>query len=319
MNSKTKTEIEGQQNSKAETEIKCQKDLKTETEIERQQESKAGFMVIGKMAFLLVVAGLLLTFFWYENHHIVVSEYEYRYNERLQFAGDLEQTGSIRIVQLSDFHNAMFGKKNSRLIDTISAIEPDIIVITGDIVDSNHTNVDIALELVDKISQICDVYYVTGNHEDLLSVDEQEKLFGGLKQAGTVILDNQSIAVNRNGLSINLIGIGDANLNGNTLENVIATIDNDNLTVLLAHEPQLLEKYARNNVDIVFSGHAHGGQFRIPGVGGLVAPDQGFFPKLTEGKHVKGNTTMYISRGLGNSIIPVRLFNDPEIVCVEIK
>jgi len=88
---------------------------------------------------------------------------------------------------------------------------------------------------------------------------------------------------------------------------------------LLAHEPQYLEHYAQANVDLVLSGHAHGGQFRIPFVGGVVAPDQGIFPEYTSGSHTSGETTMIISRGLGNSIIPVRIFNRPEIVVVDLK
>ena len=97
------------------------------------------------------------------------------------------------------------------------------------------------------------------------------------------------------------------------------TLPKEAFTVVLAHEPQYIKQYACSNVDLVLSGHAHGGQFRIPFFGGIVAPDQGFFPKYSEGIHVEQDTTMVISRGLGNSIIPLRLFNYPEIVCVELK
>lgn len=89
--------------------------------------------------------------------------------------------------------------------------------------------------------------------------------------------------------------------------------------IVLAHEPQYLQEYADAGADLVLSGHAHGGQFRLPFIGGLVAPDQGFLPKYTSGDYTIADTDMIVSRGLGNSIIPVRLFNYPEIVCVELK
>ena len=89
-------------------------------------------------------------------------------------------------------------------------------------------------------------------------------------------------------------------------------------TILLSHRPEMLNVYAEAGVDLVFTGHAHGGQWRLPGVGGLVAPGQGFFPKYTDGAHTSGSTTMYVSRGLGNSLMPVRIFNRPELVVVEL-
>ena len=114
-----------------------------------------------------------------------------------------------------------------------------------------------------------------------------------------------------------LLGIYDGRLQSNTLRTMTEENENpDVLTVLLAHEPQYLDEYARCGVDLVLTGHAHGGQFRLPWIGGVVAPDQGFFPTYTEGIFTQDNTTMIISRGLGNSVIPVRLFNDPEIVTV---
>ena len=109
------------------------------------------------------------------------------------------------------------------------------------------------------------------------------------------------------------------NAENNTHNVVHEDSDEREFTVVLAHEPQYLARYAGTGVDLVLSGHAHGGQFRIPFVGPVYAPGQGFFPKLTNGEHEDGNTKMIISRGLGNSVIPVRLFNNPEIVVVILK
>ena len=88
--------------------------------------------------------------------------------------------------------------------------------------------------------------------------------------------------------------------------------------ILLSHRPEMLDVYEAAGVDLVFTGHAHGGQWRLPGIGGLIAPGQGFFPAYTEGSHTEGDTTMYVSRGLGNSLMPIRIFNRPELVVVEL-
>ena len=118
---------------------------------------------------------------------------------------------------------------------------------------------------------------------------------------------------------ITLIGLGDLSLNDNTLNQLMKKVNKENLSVLLAHEPQYLKNYADAGVDIVLSGHAHGGQIRIPFTNvGLVAPNQGFLPKYTSGQYSSDNTSMFVSRGIGNSILPLRIFNCPEIVEVEI-
>ena len=138
--------------------------------------------------------------------------------------------------------------------------------------------------------------------------------------------ENQSITLNRKGEQILLIGVDDPQFqkteyeqNGENaaisqyLASLRSTAD---FKILLSHRPELLDLYSAQAVDVVFSGHAHGGQFRLPFIGGLGAPNQGFFPKLTSGRHDKDETTLYISRGLGNSIIPIRLFNRPELIVV---
>ena len=159
----------------------------------------------------------------------------------------------------------------------------------------------------------------------------------GLIGAGVVILDDQVVEISRGDAKFRLVGLDDKSLADGTLEALLSdesirndqaeqkeeTADNEDsekkeFTVVLAHEPQYLARYASSGVDLVLSGHAHGGQFRLPFVGGIVAPDQGFFPEYTAGEYYMDGTEMIVSRGLGNSVIPVRLFNYPEIVCVEL-
>ena len=284
-----------------------------------------------KSAIVLLIVIALLLFCNYQNRHLETTYYTYK-AEHL----DAEFDG-YRIVQISDLHNAKFGKDNQKLVDRIRECEPDMIVLTGDLVDSNHTNVDRAVQFVDEIVKICPVYYVTGNHEYWLEASEYDELMSGLADAGVVILDNQVVEISRGDAKFRLVGLDDRSLSDGTLEALLSdesirndqagqkeeTADNENsekkeFTVVLAHEPQYLARYASAGVDLVLSGHAHGGQFRLPFVGGIVAPDQGFLPEYTAGEYYMDGTEMIVSRGLGNSVIPVRLFNYPEIVCVEL-
>ena len=263
-----------------------------------------------KPAIVLLIVIALLLFCSYQNRHLETTYYTYKAE---QFGADLE---GYRIVQISDLHNAKFGKHNQKLVDRIRECEPDMIVLTGDLVDSNHTNVDRAVQFGDEIVKICPVYYVTGNHEYWLEKSEYDELMDGLASAGVVILDDQVVEISRGDAKFRLVGLDDKSLADGTLEALLS--DEREFTVVLAHEPQYLARYAGTGVDLVLSGHAHGGQFRLPFVGGIVAPDQGFLPEYTAGEYFMNGTEMIVSRGLGNSVIPVRLFNYPEIVCVEL-
>lgn len=284
-----------------------------------------------KSALVLLIVIALLLFCSYQNRHLETTYYTYKAE---QLGADLE---GYRIVQISDLHNVKFGKNNQKLVDRIRECEPDMIVLTGDLVDSNHTNVDRAVQFVDEIVKICPVYYVTGNHEYWLEKSEYDELMDGLVSAWVVILDNQVVEISRGDAKFRLVGLDDRSLADGTLEALLSdesirnnqaeqkeeTADNEDsgekeLTVVLAHEPQYLARYAGTGVDLVLSGHAHGGQFRLPFVGGIVAPDQGFLPEYTAGEYYMNGTEMIVSRGLGNSVIPVRLFNYPEIVCVDL-
>ena len=233
----------------------------------------------------------------------------------------------FEIAQISDLHNAEFGDENKDLLVLLSQIKPDVIVLTGDLIDSRHTDIEIALDFAGKAVQIAPVYYVTGNHE--ARVPEYEQLKTGLTDLGVTVLENQKIQITKDGESITLMGIQDPSFRTDYLfgdaesvsRQAITSLQNesDGFTVLLSHRPELFDLYVDTGVDLVFSGYAHGGQFRLPAVGGLVAPNQGFFPKYDAGQFIEENTTMVVSRGVGNSIIPFRINNPPEIVVVELK
>lgn len=232
-----------------------------------------------------------------------------------------------RIAHVSDLHNAEMGNGNKKLLAMLRDAEPDIIAITGDLLDSRNTDVAVALAFAEEAVQIAPCYYVTGNHE--ARVSEYDELKTGLESAGVVVLENERFEIELSGEAITLMGVDDPSFNTDYLFGDDATVistklaeiatDEDGFTVLLSHRPELFNVYVECGMDLVLSGHAHGGQFRLPFVGGLVAPNQGFFPEYDSGLYSEGDTNMIVSRGIGNSIVPFRFNNRPEVILVELE
>lgn len=259
---------------------------------------------------LLILLILFLVFSFWQNNDLTTTKYTYS-SEKITTEMD-----GYKIVQISDLHNKRFGKNQTRLLKAVSKENPDIIVVTGDLAEPGHT--DHAMDFMEGAAKIAPVYYVTGNHENWMTDDEKQKLMKSLSEKGIIILENETKEISCGTESFLIAGLADENLGDDTLHNLLEET-NKEFVLVLAHEPQYLERYSREKVDLVLTGHAHGGQFRIPFVGGLIAPDQGFFPKYTSGRHEMSDTVMFISRGLGNSVIPVRVFNRPEIVSIELR
>ena len=234
----------------------------------------------------------------------------------------------FRIAHVSDLHNDEFGKDNIKLLKLIENADPDIIAVTGDIIDSYTTDVEIALSFMGKAQQIAPCYYVNGNHEGRVP-DDYQTLKEGLEACGVTVLENESLLLERAGECIRLTGVSDPGfetdyLYGDTegvmrrhLTELIA--DNENFNLLLSHRPELLGVYADFDVDLVLSGHAHGGQFRLPFAGGLYAPNQGLMPEIDAGLYTEDNTKLIVSRGIGNSLFPFRLNNRPEVILVTLE
>ena len=276
-----------------------------------------------KTVLIVSVLVLLCLGIWtlWGNTALEVNEYEI-VSDRIP-----EAFSGFRIAQVSDLHNAVFGESNEKLIQLLSQTDPDMIVITGDLIDSRHTDIEIALEFVRQAMKISPVYYVSGNHE--ARVREYADLKMGLTEAGVVVLENQKVQITQEGERITLMGIDDPSFREDYLfgdaesvaRQAITDLQNesDGYTVLLSHRPELFELYVDTGMDLVFSGHAHGGQFRLPFLGGLVAPNQGFFPEYDAGQFSEKNTNMIVSRGVGNSIIPLRFNNRPEIIVAELE
>lgn len=231
-----------------------------------------------------------------------------------------------RIAQVSDLHNAEFGDRNQRLLEMLREAEPDMIAITGDLIDSRKTNIAVALAFAEEAVKIAPCYYVSGNHE--ARVSEYQELKTGLEAAGVTVLDDAQVKIEVSGESITVIGVNDPSFHADYLTSDAAVMDRKlselssedaSFTILLSHRPELFDTYAAHDMDLVLTGHAHGGQFRLPLIGGLIAPNQGLFPKYDDGLYSEGNTNMIVSRGLGNSIIPFRFNNRPEVVLIELK
>jgi predicted MPP superfamily phosphohydrolase len=275
-------------------------------------------LVIG---FIVLIGAVL--FSYYQNNFIGVT------NINLELERLPQEFEGLKIVQVSDLHSKSFGENQYKLVDKIKRADPDLIFITGDMVDSKNYDEQAGLTLIDELTGTAPIYFVTGNHE--FWSGEFSSLEKKLQERGVKILRGAVDTIERNGGKIDIIGvddpsamareqyIGEGKVLSDELEEALKETDEQTIKLLLSHRPELLSTYAEHNIDLIFSGHAHGGQVRLPLIGGLVAPNQGFLPKYTSGKYIKEHSVMIVSRGLGNSIIPQRIFNRPEIVAVRLS
>lgn len=257
------------------------------------------------IAFMFI---FIIGFVIWDNNSIQTTKYSYK-NSTVP-----ESFENFRILQISDLHNKNFGKQ---LIKKAKKTSPDIIVITGDLIDANRPNAEVALNTVKELTDIAPVYFVSGNHEKALNYPKVRTLLEGV---GAVVLDNETVTINKNGEEIKLIGLLDYYFSRNMTRTLKKAIKDDSgFNILLSHQPDFMDEYSSYDIELVLSGHEHGGQFRIPFIGGVYSPHQGIFPKLSEGMHEENGTTIIISRGLGNSTFPLRLFNRPELVVIVLQ
>lgn len=268
---------------------------------------------------VLLVIVLVIPWIIWTNRTIGVSHFEIN-NKKLPVDFD-----DFKIAQVSDLHNHDW---EGKLLEKIQEEKPDLITITGDLVDSSNTDFDLALDFVEAALDIAPIYYVSGNHEAWLGAD-YSILKERLEKAGVVVMDNASSWIKKGKSRIHIIGLQDPDFTEGMMESYTQEENLGNKTsellakesfnLLLSHRPEQFKEYVKAKADLVLTGHAHGGQVRIPFVGGLVAPNQGFFPEYSEGLYREEGTHMIVSRGLGNSIIPIRINNQPELVIIEFK
>ena len=233
----------------------------------------------------------------------------------------------LRLHRFPDLHNKEFGERQKYILAKLKATEPDIIVMTGDVIDRRKYDLDAAVTFVFGASKIAPVYFVSGNHEAWLKDFSSAK--SRLIEAGAIFMDDTVVILTKGSSTIKILGVSDPDFltteyaQGNDVTKMTKQLakwrEDETFKILLTHRPELFDLYVDNNMDLIFAGHTHGGQIRFPFIGGVVAPDQGWFPKYISGKYSQDASTMYVSRGLGNSIFPIRINDSPEIVVVCLK
>ena len=276
-----------------------------------------------KRNILTIVIVFFFAFFgWvlYQNKALGITTYEIDCSLHPKLSG-------FTIVQISDLHNETFGENQKKIIEKLESCKPDMIAITGDFIDCRHPNVEIAMEFITQAVNIAPVYYVPGNHERWV-MEEYQKLCRRMKDMEVHLMTNATEEIIYNGEKLLCLGIEDPDFYNIVDDNaqkkeVKSRIENleysaDDFAVLLSHRPELFDIYVEEEVDVALTGHAHGGQFRLPIIGGVAAPNQGLFPQYDAGMFEEKGTHMIVSRGIGNSIIPLRFNNPPEIVVVKL-
>lgn len=233
-------------------------------------------------------------------------------------------TDDIRLVHVSDLHGTVHGIDQEALLEKIRACHPDIIIMTGDMADDIDP-LDGTIMLMKELPLIAPSYYVSGNHE--WWHPEIDTLFKAIAETGVTMLDDRNEVITVKGQSMTISGFADPYKFGHKEAwreagyEQVKSIDEKHLSILLSHRPEEVEYYKSLPIDVIFSGHAHGGQVRIPGlINGLFSPNQGLFPKYAGGNYLLDlDTRLIVSRGLSiNPRLP-RIFNPPELVIVDLK
>lgn len=226
-----------------------------------------------------------------------------------------------KILQLSDLHSKSFGVNNEKLLQAVRHAAPNIIVITGDMVNFSDLRFDGFYKLAKALARQYKVYYIVGNHEQRLGECNQKQLFERLREYGVTVLDNEKVTLTEKNDTIQLYGLWCDMIyykfsetakkhyyNKNMVKSALGACG-DGYNVLLAHNPLLFSAYANWGADLTLSGHVHGGIVRLPLVGGLLSPERKFFPKYSAGEYQYKGKRMIVSSGLGD----FRICNPPEI------
>ena len=270
------------------------------------------FWLIGLLIFVVL-------FLYEQNNRIVISKHRVK-DKKVPSAFN-----GFKILHLSDLHNKSFGKNQVLLLNKIRKLNPDIILITGDLIDRRRTDFEPVLHLLKGLHSI-PVYYVPGNHEAWSDCYAQLKDI--LISHELVVLENEERCIVRDHQRLYLYGLKDPGFynkddhklkSRDQLHAQLEAWKPEGFSILLSHRPEYFDVYASHAIDISFSGHAHGGQIRFPFIGAIVAPHQGFFPKYSAGMYQINTSRLFLSRGLGNSLFPFRIFNQPELILVSLE
>jgi uncharacterized protein len=288
---------------------------------------------VSLIIFLIISAALYL---YIQSNWLQISHYQV-YLEK-----QAEGLEGFRILQLSDLHSKTFGKNNRRLITDIHSVDPDLIVMSGDMIDATGDDGSVIIHLIQSLEGRYPVYYSLGNHEQLAEQNAEasgsnyyKNYIRSLEENNVTVLDNTKAEISLGPTRINLYGFSlpikyysgdrirkflyETELEDNLLLQVLGAPDPEAINILLAHAPKYFEEYAYWGADLTFSGHIHGGIIRIPGIGGLVGPQQGFLPDYDGGKYTRNGKFMIVSRGKGSHILNLRVNNRPEITVVDLE
>ena len=279
---------------------------------------------------LFAACRFLYYLFYWENNAIKLSRYDI-VDEKIP-----QRLGVIKLAQLSDLHGKVFGERSQRLFDTLAVERPDVVLITGDLIDERVYDLEYVADVTRRSVELAPTLYVTGNHEANFKPQYFERFLDVVVSCGAIPLDGKRFAIERRAGRIALSEVAQCQVkDGVTIAGVADPVragreykirlaqdlaevaPAPNLfSILLSHRPETFELYARHGFDLIFSGHAHGGQFRLPAVlpMGLNAPHQGWFPRYTGGLYLDRGARLIVSRGLGPSVLPTRLFNRPDLV-----
>ena len=286
-------------------------------QIKQQNQNKSGKTQRKILALLLACILVIIALFAF-NTKMKIQHYSLE-SEKL--------TAPVRIVLITDLHSCSYGKGQRELIDAIHAQKPDIILLGGDICDDKlpHRNTELVLRAIaDKYP----CYYVTGNHEYWSR--EIEKILKIFESYNVPVLEGSFDTIDVRGQKLNICGISDPDILKYTdknysiteqLKDAAVASENGNYSILLAHRPELIDSYLNYDFDLILAGHAHGGQWRLPGIiNGLFAPNQGFFPRYAGGKYRFYDSYMIVSRGLARESTRIpRIFNRPELVVIDLS
>lgn len=272
--------------------------------------------IIGISAMILVCAAV-----YFDNTSIKVSKHKIKNNKIPK------EFNNFKIVHLSDLHSNSFGKDNIKLIEKINSENPNIIVMTGDMINKYDMNFNVFLKLAQRLSKVYKTYYIVGNHEKRLSQDNMNLIIRKLAEFGVTILNDEKAIIKKRRNVINIYGMDLPLLYYRRKKNEVFNIEEflnkqmkkyskEEFNILLVHNPLYFDYYSRYNADLILSGHVHGGMIRLPFIGAILSPERKLFPKYNSGVYEKNNRKIIVSRGLGQSKPGIRLFNMPEIVSI---
>ena len=274
---------------------------------------KVGKKMIKILIYIILLICIITIYYKFREDTFITTFYEVK-NEKIH--------EDIRVLNLSDLHLKEFGTNNEKLVKKIKELSPDLITISGDMVNKNNDDFSVVYTLCEQLVNIAPVYYCFGNHEYSQYLFNNNNIMPELQKIGVHVLHDYYETITVKNTKIDICGCSQHKhgYDKYAKEYMNEYMKSNRFKLLLVHYPELFTKQLKNkNIDLALCGHAHGGQIRIPFIGGLYAPDQGWFPKMTQGKHQQKNGVVIINRGLGTNTKIPRIHNIPEIVVVDIS